>query len=367
MQTTMIPLPDLVTMGYPGNPKDHDIGAIVTSLQTFGFIDPVIVNQTTNHILSGHGRVHALVEMGERPEGIDAVGDVWLVPAHLVEVPEEQEGAAVIALNRTVELGGWDELALTKMLAEIAMQSDELLQATGYDAEELDAMLAGYASEPPEWSDEDLEGEDEPPFWAGDYLFPTNNDWEVPLLDVKRQAKALSLPLVKWGTVSRTSRMSGTWHYYTNDYKFEGLWKTPEKVITTGCAAIVEPNFSTNDQMPRAVSLWGIYRKRWLARYYQTCGIDIWVDLTVDRKFREDNLLGVPDGWKAFCTRAYSHQVDYLDEEYDIALQISGGDPLFLVYGGNSGVKDHAQSRGWLWVPEDADLKMGSGRFEDGA
>lgn len=146
MESKQIPLSDLVSMGYPGNPKEHDIGAIITSLQTFGFIDPVIVNSRTNRILSGHGRVQALVEVADRPAGIDAVGDVWLVPCDFVDLPEEQEGAAVIALNRTVELGGWDQQALAELLASFA-GDEALLNATGYDADDLDALLAEFAPE----------------------------------------------------------------------------------------------------------------------------------------------------------------------------------------------------------------------------
>ena len=154
MRSELVPLPDLVTMGFPGNPKDHDIGAIIVSLQTFGFIDPIIINEPTKHILSGHGRMQALVEMREPPQGVDTMGEVWLVPCDYVNLPEEQEAAAVVALNRTVELGGWDELALTKMLAEIEKESDELLQATGYDADELDALIAGFEyAEDDEWAD----------------------------------------------------------------------------------------------------------------------------------------------------------------------------------------------------------------------
>ena len=128
----------------PRNPKEHDIGAILLSLQRFGFIEPVVVNEITGHLLSGHGRVMALRVMkadGHKPpDGITTSDGSWLVPTDFVPVPEDQEEAAAVALNRTVELGGWDESMLAQVLGDLA--SGEIgLDGTGYDTQELDGLL----------------------------------------------------------------------------------------------------------------------------------------------------------------------------------------------------------------------------------
>ena len=103
------------------------------------------MNEGTGHILSGHGRTDVLRQMRaagqEPPEGITVEDDDWLVPVDYVSVPENQEGAVTIALNRTVELGGWDNVKLAQLLQEIAAIDDELLNATGYDGDDLDALL----------------------------------------------------------------------------------------------------------------------------------------------------------------------------------------------------------------------------------
>jgi hypothetical protein len=118
---------------------------------------------------------------------------------------------------------------------------------------------------------------------------------------------------------------------------------------------VIEPNFSTHEQHPPAYVLWQVYRKRWLARWWQSKGLRVWVDLNVHRDFRELNLLGVPRGWKAFANRAHS-EGDGLAEEYELARQHAGSeDVLYLVYGGGKAVKALCAERGWFHEPEQFD------------
>jgi ParB-like chromosome segregation protein Spo0J len=128
------------------NPKDHDLQAIARSLKRFGFVDPVVVNETTGHIVAGHGRVDALQSMKARgdtpPKNITASGGAWLVPTWFVEVAEKDEGALGIALNKTTELGGWREDILASVLSDIAARDETLLLATGFDKDDVDALLA---------------------------------------------------------------------------------------------------------------------------------------------------------------------------------------------------------------------------------
>ena len=51
---------------------------------------------------------------------------------------------------------------------------------------------------------------------------------------------------------------------------------------------------------------WGIqliYKKRWLSRYFQECGIKVYADVNVSHKFIEYNKMGIPKGYNAFFTR----------------------------------------------------------------
>lgn len=194
-----------------------------------------------------------------------------------------------------------------------------------------------------------------------DAVWATDNDWGVPLLDINLQAQSFDQPWAVWGEVKRSATMRGTWLFYTQDYKFEQLWIDPAQVLNTQCVNAVEPNFSCFLNMPPAVALWQIYRKRWMSRWWQSQGIRIFVDLNVEPNHAELNRLGIPQGWKAFATRGESSRMGLLHNDYAIAQSIAGESValLFLVYGGGKEVKAECQSNGWIWIPEKMDYRIG--------
>ena len=116
--------------------------------------------------------------------------------------------------------------------------------------------------------------------------------------------------------------------------------------------------------MARAFALFQIYRKRWLARWWQSVGIRVFVDLNVAEQFYDLNLLGVPNGWKAWATRGYNERVDSTEREYQMAIEYAGTPSiLFVVYGGGKKVKEACKSNGWAWFDEqqnqNAEVKHG--------
>lgn len=187
-----------------------------------------------------------------------------------------------------------------------------------------------------------------------DYVFETDNKFEIPLLKRELQVGAIALPFEKWGYIGRGKYMPGTYHFYTDDYKFDAVWKKPDKLLESQCSGTVEVNFSTNDQMPLSEGLYRIYKKRWLSRYWQLHNIPICVDLFVSDKFVQLNLLGVPKCWKAYCTRAISHNgIGFIERDYSIACNHAETDNiLFVVYGGGRLIKEHCQQKGYLHILE---------------
>ena len=129
-----------------------------------------------------------------------------------------------------------------------------------------------------------------------DAIFPHTSDLELPLLMEDRQADFVDLPVRGWGSVSRRTQFQGTWHFYTDDYKFATLWKKPGTILTTKAINFVEPNFSTDDQMPYPVVLERLYKKRWLSRYWQENGLGCFADLNVAPRWEDLNLEGIPYG-----------------------------------------------------------------------
>jgi hypothetical protein len=132
---------------HPRNPKDHDIGAISRSVGRFGFTSPVIVDERTGYLVAGHGRIDTLAQLKaqgkEPPANVKADKGDWLVPVvrGVAFNSDAEIEAYLVADNRLTMLGGWNEPELAGLLQDLAAQDTALLEATGYDADDLQALL----------------------------------------------------------------------------------------------------------------------------------------------------------------------------------------------------------------------------------
>lgn len=186
-----------------------------------------------------------------------------------------------------------------------------------------------------------------------DTLFPTDNDFEIPLLRMDVQPKVVEIPFVCFGEQRRTYNMcnTGTLHFYTDDYRFSTIYDHPDRILQHHPANIVEPNFSLFVDTPIAFGMQAIYKKRLIARKMQECGIGVFVDLNVAPKFYKLNLVGVPQGYGAFCTRGYSDRVNHLEFELEIAKFVASGNPLtFVVYGGGAIIRNFCKEHGLVYI-----------------
>lgn len=182
----------------------------------------------------------------------------------------------------------------------------------------------------------------------------------IPMLRLDRQATAVPAPFKRWGRGVRKSRMPGCWHFYTDDYRFSRVASRPRDLTNSACAAAVELNVSVRHDTPPVLALHATYRKRLAARQWQEDGVDVLVDLNVAGRYLEDNLRGVPRGWRAFVTRGSAKTLAELEAEVDAAAAIAGTRELLLVvYAGPAWVRDLAERRGWIWYPEEADEARG--------
>lgn len=107
------------------NAKAHNVGGVVASMTAFGHIEPQIIDERTNKLVAGHGRLKAMRSM--REEGLDpprgvVIGDDgrWTVPVvrGWASSSDEEAHAAGIAINQQTIAGGWDIAELDSMLAE---------------------------------------------------------------------------------------------------------------------------------------------------------------------------------------------------------------------------------------------------------
>ncbi len=243
-----------------------------------------------------------------------------------VEFSDYEFRMACIVANNDGGENDWDELSNW----DVEELQDWGLFIPNFEPEEAEDIPPSGEAE------EDVEKVE----WVPDCLFASDNSFDIPTLKMSKEKTYLQLPFKPYGADARTKTGVGTYHFYVDDYRFNAIWNDPTKIINSGCSAIVEPNCSLYETTPIGYGIFLIYKKRWIARFLQDFGIDVFVDLNVTEKFHEYNILGIPKGYNAFFTRGYDNRIKALEKEYQIAKDISGlDDPNFCVYGGSKKVK----------------------------
>lgn len=378
--------------GRRNNPKRHrhkDLAALHATFEQTGFKDFVKYDPVADEILDGNGRVAQALSDGMTELPVLIVRD--LTPAKMKLL--------ALAYNRTPELSSYDEKILVENLAElrnldidfgflnysrftheidmavnrdIDLASEEVLarsvapaparpellgsedpfdlpQDTSMPRQDIPKPLARAASAPiPQAAMKKETG-----MGLADTIFPGEQQFGIPILSLDYMATEVTLPCVKWGEIGAKNQMNGTWHFYVYDGKLYRIEFNPEQLLASNAQNFVEINYSIRNAHSRAYALGQIFRKRQIARWLQSKGRRVLVDMNVGRKHMKDNLLGVPEGWTAFATRGYTSKVDYINDQINAALEIAGTeDILFLVYGGGEAIEECCKAAGCVYIPE---------------
>lgn len=316
----------------PRKISSKDMEKLVDSIRINGFWQhrPVPLSDRTGKlvVLGGHQRIKAAKKL-----------KITEVPTILYQnLTEDQE--ADIVLRDNINNGQWDV-----NLLDDGWKDKVDFSFIGLDIPDFDEEDSKKSKNKAKGGDTEVEDpeDDKEAFYRSmltDCLYESNNEFDIPNLLLDKQGGKLLLPFAPWGADSRLRKDVATYHFYVDDYRFEAIWKDPIKVLTSGVRAIVEPNLSVYDTTPIAYGLHQIYKKRWISRYFQDCGILVYADLNVSVKFREYNKLGIPKGYNAFFTRGYSDRLEYLKMELEVAREISGlQTPNLLVYGGGDEIR----------------------------
>ena len=108
-------------------PGDPEYEKLKRSLSEFGYVEPVIWNQTTGHVVGGHQRLKVLIDTG-----------VTEVECVVVEMGEEKEKALNVALNKIS--GEWDNEKLSLLISDLQLANFDV-SLTGFAAPEIDALF----------------------------------------------------------------------------------------------------------------------------------------------------------------------------------------------------------------------------------
>lgn len=111
---------------YGDNPRRGNTSVIVESLSRHGQYRPIVVRAKTFEVLAGNHTLAAAKELG------------WTeIAATFVDVSDDEAARIVLVDNRAADLGSYDDEVLANLLTGL-----DDLQGTGYDAEDLAALVA---------------------------------------------------------------------------------------------------------------------------------------------------------------------------------------------------------------------------------
>ncbi|ADL50542.1 site-specific DNA-methyltransferase [Clostridium cellulovorans] len=109
-------------------PGDPEYEKLKRSIETFGYVEPIIWNRKTGNIVGGHQRFTVLQQLGTTE--IDCV---------VVDKTEEEEKALNIALNKVS--GEWDMPKLAELLEDLDKSMFDV-SLTGFDVAEIEDLFS---------------------------------------------------------------------------------------------------------------------------------------------------------------------------------------------------------------------------------
>ena len=137
-------------------PGDPEYEKLKSSIEQFGYVEPVIWNATTGRVVGGHQRLKVLTDMG-----------ITEADVVVVDMDTEKEKALNIALNKIS--GEWDTEKLALVIADL-QGTDFDVSLTGFDPEELEDLFRDDVKGGVKEDDFDVEAELKKPTFskAGD-------------------------------------------------------------------------------------------------------------------------------------------------------------------------------------------------------
>ncbi|MDU0332091.1 site-specific DNA-methyltransferase [Paenibacillus sp. 3LSP] len=116
-------------------PGDPEYEKLRHSIESFGYVEPIVWNERTGNMVGGHQRYKILVnELGQTE-----------VAVSVVSLDDEQERLLNLALNKVS--GRWDEEALARLLVELQETGADLGLA-GFDHDEIGDLIASLPDVP---------------------------------------------------------------------------------------------------------------------------------------------------------------------------------------------------------------------------
>ncbi len=132
MNIQIIPIDQINAAAYNPRvdlqPSDPEYVKLKRSIESFGYVEPIVWNERTGNMVGGHQRYKIMVnELGHTE-----------LEVSVVNLDDEQERLLNLALNKVS--GRWDEDALAQLLLELREAGADI-ELSGFDEVELKQVL----------------------------------------------------------------------------------------------------------------------------------------------------------------------------------------------------------------------------------
>lgn len=351
------------------NPKLHAEEDISDSIDTYGFTDPITLDEASGKIVSGMGRRNVLLrkhkEGEDPPDKVKIAGDgTWLVPVIRGNSFKDKEAVEsyLLTVNRLVEKGGWNENLLENMVEQlrpigfdIVERAKEIIDSHPVETPNIGPPPQVDISKPstPTQTSAEIEGtdfEDVPGVLRGVWdineviVFPIENQYGIPHLREDMLLEELPSPIKTWAGQTVTPDDGSSWYlfsygaaptrgipysrtiicWFTHDSHIETWWNAPSyrvgQMLRSGLQVAVVPDVSIWEAIeidgvwydtPPALQIYAVYRAQWLGRFFQEAGLKV-----IPRfeyflpQCREFSMLGVPVGAPVMATQLHTKLVE---------------------------------------------------------
>ncbi|GKU79875.1 ParB N-terminal domain-containing protein [Paenibacillus sp. L3-i20] len=112
-------------------PGDPEYEKLKRSIETFGYVEPIVWNERTGNMVGGHQRFKIMVNESGNTE----------LDVSVVDLDDEKEKLLNITLNKVT--GRWDDESLARLLDELQSNGADV-ELTGYDGSEINRLLADF-------------------------------------------------------------------------------------------------------------------------------------------------------------------------------------------------------------------------------
>lgn len=139
MQLEEIQITDIIPSEYnPRRISEEEYEKLSKSLNSFGVVDPIIINLKNKHIIGGHQRYDVLHDQYIQDNTkysklhLLRLGDIgWVFPDTELKVEsDDHEKALNLALNKIS--GEWDEIKLAPLLEDLSLKGFDI-ELTGFE------------------------------------------------------------------------------------------------------------------------------------------------------------------------------------------------------------------------------------------